>query len=99
MVFSCVSVDLIASWERCSCSYRISSVGMWVVPLALAVRMMIGGTVHPWFCISLKRGLYIKILRMILCLANWSFVYVNSMNCIFICGSGCSGGLLLYGIP
>ena len=40
-----------------------------------------------------------KVLRRILSSANRSFVYVNSMNCIFICGSGCSGGLLLYRIP
>ena len=38
-------------------------------------------------------------LRWIFSSANRSFVYVNSMNCIFICKSRCSGGLLLYGIP
>ena len=47
IVFKCVSVDLIASWGRCSCSCGTSSVEMWVVPLAPTMRMMIGGIVHP----------------------------------------------------
>ena len=70
MMFNCVSVDLIASWGRCSCLCRASSVGMWVVPLALALEMMIGGTFHPWFFISVKRGLYFMVLRWILSSTN-----------------------------
>ena len=98
IVLKCVSVDLIESCGRCSCSWRIWSVGICVVPLAPAIIIIIGGTFHPLLRILLRRGVYFMVLHWILSVKR-SLVYVNSMNCILIWGSWWSGGVLLCGIP
>ena len=72
---------------------------VWVVPLALAVRMSIEGIVHPCCWSSFIRGVYLLVFRWILLAANRSLVYVNSMNCILMLGSGWRGGVPLYGMP
>ena len=98
MVLRCVSMDLIESCGRCNCSWRIWSVGICVVPLALAIIIMIGGTFQPLLRISFRRGVYFVVLHCILSVANRSLVYVNSMNCILIWGSRWSGGVPICGI-
>ena len=72
---------------------------MCVVLLAPTTIIMIGGTCQPLVWISLRRGEYFMVLHWILSIANRSLVYVNSMNCILIWGSGWSGGVPLCGIP
>ena len=42
---------------------KVWSVRMWVIPLACAVRMMIGGTFQPILRISLRRGVYFMVLH------------------------------------
>ena len=73
--------------------------GVWVIPLALVVRMSIKRVVHPCCRSSFIRGVYLLIFCWILSAANRSLVYVNSMNCILMLGSGWRGGMLLYGMP
>ena len=60
--------------------------GICMVFLASAVIIMIGGTCQPLLRISLRRDVYFMVLRWILSIAKQSFMYVNSMNCIFILG-------------
>ena len=43
IVLRCKSVDLIASFGIWNCSWRAWKVGVWVVPLAPVVRIIIGG--------------------------------------------------------
>ena len=57
------------------------------------------GVVHPSCRISFMRGVYLLIFCCILSAAKRSLVYVNSMNCIFMLGSGWRGGVPLYGMP
>ena len=45
-----------------------------------------------------KRGIFVSF-SLDLSAANQSLVYVNSMNCILMLGSGWRGGVLLYGMP
>ena len=66
IVLRCESVDFIASFGRWSCSWRAWKVGEWVAPLVLAVRMSIGGVVHPSCRILFIRGVYLLILCWIL---------------------------------
>ena len=87
MVLCCVSIDLIKSFGRCSCC-RIWSVDICMVPLAPVVIMMIGGTFQPLLWISFRKDVYFVGLHWICSVANRSLVYVNSMNCILIWGSG-----------
>ena len=79
--------------------HRVWNVGICVVPLALAVIIMIGGIFQPLWHISLKRGMYFMVLHYTLSVANWSLVYVNSMNCILMYWSEWSGGVPLCRIP
>ena len=72
---------------------------MWVVPLAPAVRMSIGGVVQPSCRSSFIRGVYLLIFCWTLSVEKRSLVYVNSMNCIVMLGSGWRGGVPLYGMP
>ena len=58
MVFSCVSVDSILAYGRCSYSCRIWSVDICVVPLAPMVTIIMGGTFHPLLRISLRSQRY-----------------------------------------
>ena len=62
--------------------------GICVLPLAPGIIIMIGGSCQPLLQISLRKGVDFMVLRWILSVANWSLVYVNSMNCILIWGSG-----------
>ena len=56
MVLRCVSVDLIASCGRCSCSCNVWSIGMWMVLLPHVVRMMIGRTFQSLLRIPFRTG-------------------------------------------
>ena len=59
-----------------------------VVPLAPAIKIMIGSTCQPLLHVSLRRGMYFMVLRWTLSIANQSLLYVNSMNCILMWGLG-----------
>ena len=72
---------------------------MWVVPLAPAMRMSIGGVVHPSCQSSFIRGVYLLIFCWILSAEKRSLVYMNSMNCIVMLESGWRSGVPLYGMP
>ena len=54
-------VVLIVARGRFSWSWNIWSVGMYVVPLVLVVRIMIGGTFHPLVRSSLRSDVYLVV--------------------------------------
>ena len=58
--------------------------GICVVSLAPAMRIMISSTYQPLRRILLKREMYFMILRRTLFVANCSLIYVNSMNFILM---------------
>ena len=61
IMLSCVSVFLMWVCGKLNCSWSRLSEVMWVVPLAPAIIMAIGGTFHPLRRISLRRGIYFAI--------------------------------------
>ena len=88
MELRCVSIDLIASCGRCSCSCKVWSVGMWLVPLALTMKMMVSETFQPLLRISFRKRSVFMVLLWICSSTIRSLEYVNCMNCILIFGLG-----------
>ena len=66
--------------------------GLYVVLLAPAVITIRSGAFQPLFHISSSNGAYFLVFFSIFLCENLSLVYVNSMNCIMMCGTGCIGG-------
>ena len=63
-----------------------------MVLLALTVITIRSEIFQPLFCISSSNGAYFSVFSNILSCENLSLVYVNSMNCIMMCGASCIGG-------
>ena len=62
-----------------------------MVLLAPAVITIRSRAFQPLFLISSSNGAYFSIFSSIFLCENLSLVYVNSMNCIMMCGTGCIG--------
>ena len=65
---------------------------LYVVLLAPPVITIRSGVFQPLFCTSLSNGAYFSVFSSISSCENLSLVYMNSMNCIMMCGAGCIGG-------
>ena len=63
-----------------------------MVLLAPAVITIRSGAFQPLFHISSSTRAYFPVFSSIFSCENLSLVYVNSMNCIMMCGAGCIGG-------
>ena len=66
--------------------------GLCLVLLASAMITIRLGAFQPLFRISSSNGAYFSIFSSIFSCENLSLVYVNSMNCIMMCGAGCISG-------
>ena len=60
-----------------------------IAPLTPAVTLIRGFVFHPLFHISLINGSYLVCFCVMACSGNWSWQYVNSMNCtVYTCVRG-----------